>query len=88
MVATINGAEHTVTVPENKTILDALLAQGIKAPYSCSAGACSSCMAKVDSGSVSMEAHYALDDDEVEDGFILTCQSHPTTPEVKIDFDV
>jgi ring-1,2-phenylacetyl-CoA epoxidase subunit PaaE len=57
-------------------------------PYSCLAGACSTCMAKLKEGSVRMDACYALDDDEVADGYILACQSHPTSDKVKITFDV
>ncbi len=57
-------------------------------PYSCLAGACSTCMAKLQEGSVKMDACYALDDDEVADGFILACQAHPTSERVKITFDV
>ena len=60
----------------------------IEPPYSCTSGSCSTCMAKVKSGTVKMDACYALDDDEVEDGFILTCQAHLTSPEVEINFDI
>lgn len=84
----LDGQVHSLTVPPNKTILDALLDQKHDAPYSCTAGACSTCMAKVLKGSVKMEACFALDDDEIADGFILSCQAHPTSEEIEITFEV
>lgn len=84
----LNGKQHELTVPAKQTILDALLAQKIDPPYSCTSGACSSCMAKVISGSVKMEACYALDEEEVAKGYILTCQAHPTSAELEISYEV
>ena len=80
--------ELTVDLKAGQSILDALLEQGKTPPYSCLAGACSTCMARVEKGGVKMDVCYALDDSEVEEGYILTCQSHPTTPEVTVDFNV
>ena len=85
--AQLNGKTVEITIPTGKTVLDALLEAGHDAPYSCTSGACSTCMAKVTKGSVKMEACFALDDEEVEQGFVLTCQSHPTSPEVEIDYE-
>ena len=70
-----------------KTILETLLDAGYEAPYSCTSGACATCMAKVKKGTVEMEACFALDDDEIEDGYILTCQAHPTCSEVEIEYE-
>ena len=84
----LHGEDIEITVPAGKTILDVLLDLKHDPPYSCTSGACSTCMAKVLSGSVKMDACYALDDDEVAEGYILTCQSHPTSDEVSITYDV
>ncbi len=69
-------------------ILDAALKQGADLPFACKGGVCSTCRAKLIEGKVEMEHNYALEPDELEKGFILTCQSHPRTEKVVIDFDV
>lgn len=84
----LGGEEHNVVVPSNKTVLDALIAEKIHPPYSCCSGACSTCMAKVTKGDVRMDVCYALDDDEVANGYVLTCQSHPISEEAEINYDV
>jgi ring-1,2-phenylacetyl-CoA epoxidase subunit PaaE len=84
----LNGQKLEITVPAGKTVLDVLIDLKHDPPYSCTSGACSTCMAKVLNGSVKMDACYALDDDEVAEGFVLTCQTHPTSDNVEITFDV
>lgn len=69
------------------TILDAALKQGADLPFACKGGVCCTCRAKVLEGTVDMEVNYALEKDEIRDGFVLTCQAHPTSNKVVIDFD-
>lgn len=69
------------------TILDAAIEAGVDAPFSCKGAVCCTCRAKVLEGKVKMDANFALTEAEVEDGFILTCQAHPLTEKVVIDFD-
>ncbi len=70
-----------------KTILDAVTKEGYDAPYSCRGGVCCTCRAKVLKGKVTMSINYALTDEEVAQGFVLTCQSHPASEEVLISYD-
>jgi len=70
------------------TILEAALKQGADLPYSCKGGVCSTCKARLVEGAVDMEVHYALEQEEVDEGYILTCQSHPRTEKVVVDFDL
>lgn len=69
-------------------IVDKANDEGIPAPYSCHGGVCCTCMAKLEEGEVYMEKNYALSEDQVKQGFILTCQSHPITPTVTVNYDV
>ena len=77
----------TFEMKKEEILLDAILDQDIDAPYSCQGGVCSTCIAKVTEGNVVMEQNQILTDSEVEEGLILTCQSHPTTGTLKIDYD-
>lgn len=71
-----------------ENILNAALKQGADLPFACKAGVCCTCKAKLISGKVTMDVNYALEEEEVEQGYILTCQSHPASEKVVIDFDV
>ncbi|MBI3224517.1 MAG: fatty acid desaturase [Mycolicibacterium cosmeticum] len=84
---TLSGEAHTVHVAAGETILESALKNDIEAPYACLGGACGTCKAKVTAGAVSMEQNFALNKAELEAGFILTCQSHPATPNVAVDYD-
>lgn len=89
MTVIIDGAALDFELAyDGKPILDAALEQGADMPYSCKGGVCRTCMAKVEKGSVRMEANWALEPGEVESGYILTCQSHPTSDECKVNYDV
>jgi ring-1,2-phenylacetyl-CoA epoxidase subunit PaaE len=70
------------------TILDASVDAGIDVPYSCKGAVCCTCKAKIVEGSARMEMNYALDDKEVADGYVLTCQAHPTSEKCVVDYDV
>lgn len=72
---------------DGENILDLAQKNGADLPFACKGGVCCTCKAKVLKGKVSMEVNYALDTDEVEDGYVLTCQAHPQTKEVLISFD-
>ena len=73
--------------PQDGSLLDAVLRSRPDAPYSCTAGACGTCRARVLSGGVQMARDYALEESEKQAGFVLTCQSLPTTAKVELDFD-
>lgn len=73
---------------EGDFILDAAMDAGADAPFSCKGAVCCTCKAQVIEGKVTMELNYSLSDAEVEDGYILTCQSHPASKKLVIDYDV
>jgi ring-1,2-phenylacetyl-CoA epoxidase subunit PaaE len=71
----------------SESILDAAARAGIDLPFSCRAGVCATCRTKLVRGNVEMKENYALEDWELEQGFILACQSHATTPEIELTYD-
>ncbi|OQP65791.1 phenylacetic acid degradation protein [Niastella vici] len=85
----LDGIAFDFELPYNgETILEAALQQGADLPFSCKGGVCSTCKAKLLEGRVDMDTNYALEQEEVDAGYILTCQSHPRSEKIVIDFDV
>ena len=86
----LDGLQGEVASPTHarESILNAALRVRPDVPFACAGGVCGTCRAKVVTGSVTMDENYALEQDELDKGYVLTCQSHPTTPEVTVDFDV
>lgn len=87
---TLDGQSATVESPvsAHESILNAALRVRPDAPFACAGGVCGTCRARLLEGSVNMTENYALEPDELERGYILTCQSHPTTDRVVVDYDV
>ncbi|MHB0753951.1 2Fe-2S iron-sulfur cluster-binding protein [Polaribacter sp. M15] len=83
----LDDEETTFTMAQTDDILAATLRNDLDPPYSCQGGVCSSCLAKVTEGKAIMTKNSILTDSEVEEGFILTCQAHPTSAKISIDFD-
>ena len=85
--AVLHGRSTTVQVePAGASVLDALLAVRADAPYACRGGVCGTCRARVTEGAVEMDVNYALEPDELEAGIVLTCQAHPSTPVVRLEY--
>jgi ring-1,2-phenylacetyl-CoA epoxidase subunit PaaE len=72
---------------DGEVILDAGIDEGLDLPYACKGGVCATCKAKLIKGEVEMDSNFALEQDELDAGYILTCQSHPRTPEVYVNYD-
>ena len=72
---------------ENETLLESARRAGLSPPFSCEAGNCGTCMAKIVEGKATMRVNDALDDDEVDEGYILTCQGVPDTESVTVEYD-
>lgn len=83
----IDGDEYNFPMNSSQKVLDAGLESGIDLPFSCKGGVCCTCRAKVLEGEVRMDVNYALSDEEVSQGYVLTCQSHPTTKKLVVSFD-
>jgi ring-1,2-phenylacetyl-CoA epoxidase subunit PaaE len=83
----VDGDETTFEMSPKQTLLEAAIKQGIDAPYSCQGGICSSCLARVTKGTAEMKKNSILTDKEIAEGLILTCQAHPTSNEILVDYD-
>jgi ring-1,2-phenylacetyl-CoA epoxidase subunit PaaE len=83
----LDGRSSTFAMPEEGSVLDATLTVRADAPFACKGGVCGTCRAKLVEGEVEMARNYALEPEELEAGFVLACQSVPTTPTLVLDFD-
>ncbi|RSM72841.1 3-ketosteroid-9-alpha-hydroxylase [Kibdelosporangium aridum] len=82
----LDGEQFTFPWPRNKKLLDLLLEKGVQAPYSCREGACSACACRIEQGEVKMLQNEILDQEDIDDGIVLACQSLPVTDTVKITY--
>ena len=80
--------DFNLSFNDDSSILDAALKQGADLPYACKGGMCCTCKARLLEGEVEMDVHWGLEHEEIENGFILTCQSHPKTEKVVVDYDI
>jgi ferredoxin len=87
LVIRLHRRTHTVDYHAGDTVLETARRGGLRPPFSCEAGNCATCMAHLDAGAVSMRANNVLSADELDDGWVLTCQSVPTSAEVVVDYD-
>lgn len=88
VTAVLDGRKSTVTMDDpDETVLEAVLRVRNDAPFACRSGVCGTCRARVLDGSVAMERNFALEGDETDDGYVLTCQSHPTSSQLTVDYD-
>jgi ring-1,2-phenylacetyl-CoA epoxidase subunit PaaE len=84
----LDGREHEIAMdPKGDAVLDAAIDAGLDVPYACKGAVCCTCKARVLEGQVEMAMNYALTDEEVADGYVLTCQTHPRSARVVIDYD-
>jgi ring-1,2-phenylacetyl-CoA epoxidase subunit PaaE len=88
MSVTLNGRRMNVTFdPEKHSVLDNVRAAGLPAPFACKGGVCATCRAKVTAGEVSMKVNYGLSEEELAEGYVLTCQATPLTDNVALTYD-
>jgi len=87
VTVTVDDEEFSFDMDKSTLVLDAVLKENIDAPYSCQGGVCSSCIARVTEGTAEMERNQILTESEIAEGLILTCQAHPTSDTLKVDYD-
>jgi ring-1,2-phenylacetyl-CoA epoxidase subunit PaaE len=80
--------DFDLSLTSHTSILDAALNQGADLPFACKGGVCCTCKARLMEGEVEMDVHWGLEEEEIKQGYILTCQSHPKTGKVVVDFDI
>ncbi|MBV6728273.1 fatty acid desaturase [Nocardioides daeguensis] len=83
----LSGQQRELALDAGDTVLESALKAGVEAPYACLGGACGTCRAKVLQGSVEMDQDFALSPSDLAGGYVLTCQSHPTSSSVVVDYD-
>jgi ring-1,2-phenylacetyl-CoA epoxidase subunit PaaE len=83
----LGGIRTKVDLQPGDTVLEAATRTGLDMPFSCKGGVCATCRARVENGAVEMAHNYALEPWEVDAGFVLTCQSRPTTSSLVVDYD-
>jgi ferredoxin len=87
IIVRLERRKHKIPYHAGDTVLETARRGGLRPPSSCEAGNCATCMAHLDKGTVAMRANNALTQEDLDDGFILTCQSVPTSTEIVVDYD-
>jgi ferredoxin len=87
VVIELDRKTTTANYRAGDTLLQTARSAGLQAPYSCETGSCGTCMARITEGSARMVNNDALEDDEVDEGYVLTCQALPTSPIVRVTYD-
>lgn len=86
-VLVLDGNRREVPVAAGEAIVDAAIRAGIDLPFACKGGMCATCRARIVEGAAVMDVNYSLEPWEVQAGYVLTCQAHPTTPRIVVDYD-
>lgn len=87
VVIDLDGRTTETTYRAGDTVLQTARSAGLQPPYSCETGSCGTCIAKIAQGSARMNNNDVLEDDEIADGLVLTCQAVPTSPVLRVDYD-